>query len=62
MQYSQVAYTRTSMVYIQYTEVEFLDVIGTKVLRVFLFAFDSYLYLRFLLPTPPEQKWFETGW
>jgi hypothetical protein len=46
-----------------HTEVKFLDVIGTKVLRVFLLAIDSHLYQR-VYPTPPplpQQKWFETG-
>jgi hypothetical protein len=37
------------------TEAEFLDVIGTKVLRVFLLAiFQSLLPTDFIL----EQKWF----
>ncbi len=42
------------------SESKFLDVIGTKVLRVFLLAI--HLYLRILLPLSPllEQKWFET--
>jgi hypothetical protein len=42
-------------------EAEFLDVIGTKVLKVFLLAIHSHLHKRILLPSPPEQKWFETG-
>jgi hypothetical protein len=46
-------------------ETEFLNVIGTKVLRVFLLAIHSHVY-----PPPPpapprppplEQKWVETG-
>ncbi len=44
------------------TEAEFLDVIGTKVLRVFLPEIHSHLYKKiFPPPPPPEQKWFETG-
>jgi hypothetical protein len=31
-------------------ELEVLDVLGTKVLRVFLIAIHSHLYLRILLP------------
>jgi hypothetical protein len=46
-------------------EAEFLSVIGTKVLKVFLLAIHSYLYLRIFLPPPPPfnlgQMWFETG-
>jgi hypothetical protein len=34
-----------------------LDVIGTKVLRVFVLAIHSHLYLRFYSPFPLEQKW-----
>jgi hypothetical protein len=49
----------------QYTEAEFLDVIGTKILRVFLHAIHSHLYKRILHPHPPpaprEQKWLEIG-
>jgi hypothetical protein len=40
-------------------EADFLDVFGTKVVRVFLLAIHShsYLYLRILLqPTPPLSK------
>jgi len=37
------------------TEPKFLDVIGTKVLRVFLLAIHSHLYLR-ILPFPPLSK------
>ncbi len=37
-------------------EAEFLDVIGTKVLRVFLLAIHSHLYKRILLPPPPPSK------
>jgi hypothetical protein len=39
-----------------YTEAEFLDVIGTKVLRVFLLAIYGHLYTGFYftpLPLPP---------
>jgi hypothetical protein len=32
---------------VMHPEAEFLDVIGTKVLRVFLLAFHSHLYYRF---------------
>ncbi len=45
-------------------EAEFLDVIGTKVFRVFLLAIHSHLYQRILLPPPHnplEQKWFESS-
>jgi hypothetical protein len=43
-------------------EVEFLDVIGTKVLRVFLLAISqSHLLAVFNLTPPPRQKLFETG-
>jgi hypothetical protein len=47
------------------TEDEFLDVIGAKVLRVFLLAIHNHLN-RFSPPpppppSPPKQKWFETG-
>jgi hypothetical protein len=41
-------------------EAAFLDVIGAKVLRVFLRAIHNHLYYRILLHPPPEQKWFET--
>jgi hypothetical protein len=41
-------------------EAEFLDVIGTKVLRVFLLAIHSHLYQR-IPPPPPEEKWVDTG-
>jgi hypothetical protein len=44
----------------KYPEAEFLDIIGTKVLRVFLLAIHCHLYSR-ILPSPLEQKWFETG-
>jgi hypothetical protein len=37
-------------------EAEFMDAIGTKVLRVFLLAL-----LTDFTPSPLEQKWFETG-
>ena len=43
------------------TEAEFSDVIGTKVLRVFLIAIHSHLYYGFYPPPLLEQKWFETG-
>ncbi len=39
------------------TEAGFLNVIGTKVLRVFLLAINSHLYYGFYF----ELKWFETG-
>ncbi len=42
-------------------EAEFLDVIGTKVLRVFLLAMHSHLYQWIFLPPPPLSKWFEAG-
>jgi hypothetical protein len=43
-------------------EAEFMDVIETKDLRLFLFANHSHLYQRILLPPHPlKQKWFETG-
>ncbi len=44
-------------------ETEFLDVIGTKVLRVFLLAIysQSPLLTDFTTPPPPQQKWFEIG-
>jgi hypothetical protein len=43
-------------------EAELLDVIGTKVLRVFLFAiYKSPLLADFTPPPPLEQKWFEIG-
>jgi hypothetical protein len=34
------------------TEAEFLDVIVTEVLRVFLLAIHSHLYQRILIPAP----------
>ncbi len=37
-------------------EAEFLDEIGTKVLRVFLLAFYSYLYKVFFTLLPPLRK------
>ncbi len=37
-------------------EAEFLDVIGTKVLRVFLLAIHSQLYQLILLPPPHLEK------
>ncbi len=40
-------------------EAEFLYIIRTKVLRIFLLAIHSHLYLLIYLP-PIEQKWFET--
>jgi hypothetical protein len=45
----------------QCTEAEFLDVIGKKVLRVFLLYLKSLLLTDFTPPPPLEQKWFETG-
>ncbi len=38
------------------TEAEFLDVIGSKVLRVFLLAIHSHLYLGILLTPPPPPR------
>jgi hypothetical protein len=38
-----------------YTEAEFLDVIGIKVLGVFLLAIHSHLYKRILPPTPKKK-------
>jgi hypothetical protein len=39
------------------SEAKFLDMIGTKVLRVFLLAIHNYLYKRILLnPHPPSAK------
>jgi hypothetical protein len=38
---------------------EFLDVIGPKVLRVFLLALHSHLYTTEVY-SPPEPKWIET--
>ncbi len=43
-------------------EAEFLDIIGTKVVIVFLRVIHSPLYILqtdFTPPRPPEQKWFE---
>jgi hypothetical protein len=40
------------------TEAEFLDVIGKKVLRVFLLAIHSHLYYLYFPPSPLEQNWF----
>jgi hypothetical protein len=42
-------------------EAEFLGVIETKVVRVFLLDIHSHLYYGFNPPPFPEQKWFETG-
>jgi hypothetical protein len=42
-------------------EAEFLDVIGTKVLKVFLLAFHSHLYFTTPPPPPLERNWFDTG-
>ncbi len=42
--------------YFSYSEAEFLDVIGTKVLRAFLLAFNSHLYLTDSTPSPPLRK------
>jgi hypothetical protein len=41
------------------TEAEFLDVIGTEVLRVFLLATTNTDFIP--QSSPLEQKWFETG-
>jgi hypothetical protein len=43
------------------TEADFLEIIGTEVLRVFLLAIPSHLKRVFLPPPLLEQKWFETG-
>ncbi len=40
---------------VQMSEAQFLDVIGTKVLRVFLLAIHSHLYYRIVLPPSLEQ-------
>ncbi len=37
------------------TEAEFLDIIGTRVLRVFHLAIHSHLYYRILYPPPPPR-------
>ncbi len=44
-------------------EAEFLDVIGTKVLEVFLLAIHSHLYTNryYSPPSPIEQNWFKNG-
>jgi hypothetical protein len=41
---------------------EFLDIIGTKVLRVFLLAIHSHPYTNGFYPPPPlfKQRWFKT--
>ncbi len=39
-----------------WSEAEFLDVTGTKVLRVFLLAVHGHLYWRILHPPPPWEK------
>jgi hypothetical protein len=46
---------------VQSTEAEFVDVIGTKVLRVFLLANHRHFYINgcYSSPPPPEQKGFE---
>jgi hypothetical protein len=41
---------------VQWTEAEFLDVIGTKVLRVFPLAIPSHLY-KWVPPPPVEVAW-----
>ncbi len=48
--------TTVSVLRHEYPETEFSDVIGTKVLRVFLLAIHSHLYLQILLPPPPLSK------
>ncbi len=42
-------------------EAEFLYVIGTKVLRVFLLAIHSHLTKGFYSPPPLEKNWFKTN-
>ncbi len=42
-------------------EVELLDIIGTKVLRVFLLGILTSSNGFYSPPPPPEQNWFETG-
>jgi hypothetical protein len=44
-------------------EAEFLDVIGTKVSRVYPPCYSQSPLLKDFTPLPPplEQKWFETG-
>ncbi len=43
------------------SEAEFLDVIGTKVLRVFLLASHSHLYTNGFQSPPLSKTGFETG-
>ncbi len=43
-------------------EAEFLDVIGTKVFRVFLLAIHCYRYKRILLAPPPRHPPKKSGW
>ncbi len=45
-----------------FTKAEFLGVIGTKVLGVFLLAIHSHLYERILLPPPPTQAKVVWNW
>ncbi len=47
--------------YLQYSRGRILIFICVKVLRVFLLAIHSHLYLQIVLHSPLEQKWFETG-
>ncbi len=44
------------LVYILHPESEFVDVIGTEVLRVFLLAIQSPLPADFTPPTPPRER------
>jgi hypothetical protein len=60
--YACISVLYTTVYRKEWTEAEFLDVVGIKVLRVFLLAIHSHLYSQISLPPPPlEQKWFETG-
>jgi hypothetical protein len=46
-------YKLSSFLLQYFSEIEFLDVIGTKFSRVFLFAIHSQLYKKRVLPPPP---------
>jgi hypothetical protein len=49
--------------FLSLSEAEFLNIIGTKVLGVFLLAIHAVTATNGFYPPPPalEQKWFETG-